>query len=816
MQNLRYALRRLAQRPGFALVAILSLALGIGANTAIFSLVNAILLKEKPFEKPEELVEVYLSSPDFEYNAFSYPDFDDFVDGTRGVFQEVSGTRLAITQADGPDGSVATLPAEVVTGNYFTTLGIEAALGRVLLPEDDVAPGAHPVVVLGHGYWQSRFGGDPLVVGKDLRLGGRPYTIVGVLPEAYAGHFRGIAPAFFAPRMMVNELMPGDDDQMKQRGNHSVFVQARLAPGATLTEAKTVVDALTSELNQRAVEDWDTQSSFLLVPTLDVVLFPPMDRFVRAAAWLLMAVVGLVLLMSCANLASFLLARALDRRKEIALRLALGASRRHLVAQLLTETTLLGLAGGVAGIALGVGLLRILTSADLPLPLPISLDLRLDATVLGFGLALSLAAGLLLGLLPALQTTRPDISATIKDESAGVGRSGRFTLRNALVVVQVATSLVLLVGAGLFLRSLQRVQTVDPGFGREPAGILSVLVPSTRYSEAEAAGLVERLEERFRGLPGVRAVGTTDNLNLNTLNTQNIDFNVDGVEPPEGRESQLADRASVSPGFFDAVGIRLVEGRNFDSRDQPEGQAVAIVSEVLAKTFFPRGNAVGSLLRRPGEDDDDLLVVGVATDAKVRSLGEAPRAFVYRPLSQTRSRFLTLVAETRVEPEQTALGMMAAARELDPKLWIWEAKTMARHIGIMLLPARLSAMLLSAFAALALALASIGLYGVVSYAVAQRTREVGIRMSLGANAGSVVGMLMSSGLRLVAVGAVVGVAISLLLAPAIASLLFGVEPVDVVAFTSMPFVLLAAAVLAAYVPARRASRIDPVRALRME
>jgi predicted permease len=811
--NVLYALRRLAGKPGFTAVAVVSLGLGIGANTAIFSLVNAVLLRKPPIVKPEELVEVFITSPEFEYNVFSYPDYRDFVEGTRDVFSEVSGTKLALTRLD-REGEIEVLPVEIVTGNYFTILGIQALAGRTLLPEDDVALGAHPVVVLGHGYWEKSFGADPDAVGREIRLGGRLYTIVGVAPPDFEGYFRGIPPAFFAPRMMVNEIEASSQNELEIRGNHSLFVKARLAPGVTLARAQVAADAVATSLREARLEDWDPRAGFLMVPSVDVILYPPFDKFVRAASWLLMVVVGLVLLIACVNLASFLLARAIDRRKEVALRLALGATRGRLVSQLLTETVLLSLLGGIAGLLVGKGLLTLLLTADLPLPLPLSLDLSLDPAVLVFSLVVSVGAGLLLGLAPALQSTKPDVAATIKDETAGVGRSGGFTLRNALVVVQVATSVVLLVGAGLFLRSFQSIQTVDPGFGREPAAILELMVPGTKFTEEAGRAFEKRLEERFLEIPGVSAVGLTGNLHLNTLSTQNIDINVDGVEPPEGRESHMVDRATVSAGFFDAVGVRILRGRNFLESDVPASQQVAIVNEALVETFFPGQDALGRMLRR--SDDEDLLIVGIASNAKIRSIGEAPRPFVYRPYGQAYTPYVTMVAKTAVDPEATARDLILAAKEVDPEVWIWEAKTMARHLGIVQLPARLSAVLLSAFAVLALALACIGLYGIVSYSVAQRAREVGIRVSLGADAGKVVRMLMGGGLKLVAVGAGLGLVGALLLAPALSGLLFGVDPTDAVSFTLMPLILGSVAVLAAYIPARRASRIDPVRALRAE
>ncbi|HEY7696950.1 MAG TPA: ABC transporter permease, partial [Vicinamibacteria bacterium] len=342
------------------------------------------------------------------------------------------------------------------------------------------------------------------------------------------------------------------------------------------------------------------------------------------------------------------------------------------------------------------------------------------------------------------------------------------------------------------------------------------MLPGTRYSDEEGARFEKRLEERLLQVPGVTAVGMTSNLHLNTLSTQNMDVNVDGVEPPEGRNAHMVDRATVSAGFFDAAGVRILRGRNFQESDLPSSTPVAIINEALAEKFFPGQDPLGRMLRRPDADAKDLMIVGVANTAKIRSLGEAPRPFVYVPFSQRYTSFLTMVLKTGADPERTAVDALAAARELDSQLWVWEAKTMARHLGIVLLPARLSALLLSAFAVVALALASIGLYGIVSYSVSQRSREVGIRMSLGADGGSVVGMLMKGGLKLVGLGAAFGVVASLAATPALANLLFGVQPTDVVSFVAMPLLLIVVATLAAYVPARRASRVDPVRALRAE
>jgi predicted permease len=704
--------------------------------------------------------------------------------------------------------------AEAVTGNYFPMLGIDALLGRTLLPSDDVSRGGHPVVMLDHGYWQSAFAGDTAVVGTELRVGGRPYTVIGVGPPDYQGSLLGLRPAFYAPYMMVEELM--GSTMFDNRGNHSIFAKARLKAGATVPQAEAAVAAVATQLSEDRIDNWDPAGQFVLLPLTDVLLYPPMDTFIRASAWLLMVVVGLVLLLACTNLASFLLARALDRRKDIAVRLALGASRASLIRRLLTETTLLSLVAGGVGIGIAVWLLDVLLNLDLPLPVPVTFDLGLDWQVLAFTLGISVVAGALLGLVPALQSTRPDLATTLKSESAGGGQPGQLRWRNALVITQMTVSLVLLVGAGLFLRSFQEVQAADPGFGREPTAIMTVMVPATRYTVDEGRVYTRRLLDRFRQLPGVESIGFIDNLHLNTMSTQSVDFNVDGHEPPTDHGAFIADRAEVDTGFFDAAGIRIVRGRNFQDADLTENQPVAIVSEAMAQRFWADGDAVGRLIRRRDEDDPDLLVVGVASDAKVRTIGEAPRNMIYLPYSQQFSRAVTFVARTSADPEQTAMALIAAGREVDPDLWVFEAKTMTRHLALMRLPAQLSAFILSAFGVLALILSAIGLYGVVSYGVAQRTREVGIRMALGADGRTMVRLLAAGGLKLVVIGGAIGLAVALVGTRLLGRLLFGIDTMDPMTFIAVPLVLGVTALVAAYVPARRASRVNPVSALRAD
>ena len=440
--------------------------------------------------------------------------------------------------------------------------------------------------MLSHGYWRRAFGEDPDVVGRDLRVNGRPYTIVGVVPEDYHGSMRGITPDFYASVMMYDELQPDTRVILETRESHRFFVMGRLAQGVTMARAEVAVERVAEQF--RKDFGWRDDSGFLLIRMADIIVHPPVDVFVRAAAWLLAAVVGLVLLIACTNLAGFLLARSLDRRKEIAIRLAMGAKRRTLVGQILTETTLMSLLGGLAGIAVASGLLYVLSSAELPLPIPIHLDLSIDTTVLTFGFVTSVVAGLFLGLIPAVQSTHLDIAPTLKDESAGSGSSRRrLSLRNGLVAAQVAVCLVLLIGAGLFLRSLQNAQTTDPGFGSDPAAMISVAMSTKKYSDDEGRLLMRRMLNRIEQIPGVESVGITLNMHLNQFSRWTMNVQVDGVEPPKGRRSFVVEKATVDPGFFDAVGIPILRGRNFDPSDRTDTQKVAIVSTAMAERFWP-------------------------------------------------------------------------------------------------------------------------------------------------------------------------------------------------------------------------------------
>ncbi|HZI43226.1 MAG TPA: ADOP family duplicated permease, partial [Gemmatimonadaceae bacterium] len=695
------------KRVGFTLVAVLSLALGIGANTAIFSLVDAILLRKPPLPDAARVAEIYQKQPDFPFSPFSYPDYRDFRDATHSVFSQVSVSRYTAVSRDMGD-HVEPMMGELVNGDYFPLLGIKPLIGRLLGPEDDISPGGHAVIVLSYDYWQRDFNRDPHLVGKSLRLAGRDYTVVGVAPKSYQGTVAGIAPSFYGSIQMMNQIEGSDQDEFTARNNHGGFLKARLAPGASMAQARAVAARFSADMQKRYPKEW-TGSSLIVLPTTDIVVNPLLDGVVVPAAAALMVVVGLVLLVACANLASFLLAQARDRQRDIAIRLAIGASRRTIVQQLLTESLLLATVGGVAGVLLSRIALAALLGANLPLPIPISLDVSLDARVLTFAIIASGVAGILFGLVPALQATRPAVIEWIKNENAGGGPGRRLTMRNVLVVGQVAVSLLLVITAALFLRSLQARMNVDPGFGKAPAAMVWFTIPADKFDSTRRVALLDEIERRSAAIPGVRAVGVIDNIMLNPLNQQSKRINVAGFTPPKGQLGFDIDYAGADSGFFDAAGITILRGRNFTTADGPGAPRVAIINEVLAQRFWPNRDPIGQTFR---SDTTTFRIVGIARNTKVRTLGEAPRGFLFGAYKQQFSNNPQLVARTNGNAERTAVQLLGVLRGASPDLVLLQTKTLSTHLAAMMLPARLGAIAFSLFAGLALALAVLGVYGV--------------------------------------------------------------------------------------------------------
>ena len=809
LQDMRLGWRRMIRAPGFTAVAIISIAIGVGGNTALFTLIEALILRPPPYADPEELVDIRLTEPDDVFGTFSYPTFREMEEATKPVFDGIAGVMFNMVNLSDGTGRRDNLLNELVAGPYFQVLGVGAQVGRVFDAGEGVNPGADPVVVLSDGYWRRAFAGDPGVVGRSVRLNGFTYMIVGVAQPDFAGIFPGMRPDIWAHASMSDQISLNGPGSLQRRGQESLMVKARLADGVSLAEARTVVGTFADDLIA-AHGDRYANNRMQVTRTLDSAIHPALDRIVVPVAGLVMVVGALVLLIACVNLAGFLLARAEGRRREVAVRLALGAGRGRLIRGLLVETTMLAVLGGAAGLFLSVFLVDFMLSIELPLPVPVTVDARLNVTVLLFALGVSLLAGLGLGLAPALQSTRPDISSTLKDESTGgTERAGR--MRSVLVVGQVAGTVVLLVAAGLFARSLIAAQQVDPGFGRHPAAI-AWLEPGPGRTADERRAFYDTYLERVAALPGVVSVGTMTIIPLEGTGTSTIGLNVPGVDPPPGRSGHEIDWAGIGGDYFDAVGIPIVAGRFFNSGDNMDSDPVAIVSETMAARFWPGQDAVGRTYTM--SDGTVVRIVGVAGDTKVRTLSEAPRPLVYGPAGQMPYVHGRVVARTAVDPAPIVPAMLTLASELDPGVITINSKTMEQHLSFMLMPARISALALGLMGTLALLLAAVGLYGIVAYSVAARRRELGIRMSIGAGPGRLVVMVLIAGLKLVAMGVVIGLALAVVLARVVQGSVYGVSSFDPVTFGGVAVLLTGVAALAAYLPARRASRVDPVHALK--
>jgi len=573
---------------------------------------------------------------------------------------------------------------------------------------------------------------------------------------------------------------------------------------------------VTASLRQAFPEIWQREESVVAVPTREVVFQPAVDGLVRGANAFGMILVGLVLLIACANLTSFLLARGVDRRKEMALRLGLGATRGRLIRQLVTETVLLGVLGGLLGFALGTWLLGLIMRVNLPTPLPLGLDLSVDGRVAAYSLALALVAGGGVGLLPALQVTRPDLATTLKEVDRPRAGRGALALSRVLVAGQMTVCVILLVAAGLLYRSFHATRLVDPGFGQEPTALVSFMIPSADYSDQEGRDMISTVRDEVNSLPGVTRVGVISNVHLNTVNRMMLEVNVDGVPAPEGRAAHQVDFTSVDGAFFEAAGLTFREGRTFDETDGPEAPPVAIINEAMARRFWPSQSPLGQTIRVEAPGWADRTVVGVVSTAKIRSLGEPPTPFFYLPFSQEYNAWVSILAVTRADPRSLATRIYALLRQRHADAIVTNTTTLEEHVGIMLVLRRVTAMASVLFALVALGMAIMGLYGVVSYAVARGSREMAIRLSLGAEPTSVGARQLRRGMGLVGVGGVLGLVGALLAARVMSSFLFGVTPSGPLTLVAVALLLTGVAFVAAFVPARRSARVDPVTSLKAE
>ena len=808
LQDVRYGARRLWKSPGFTLVAAVSLALGIGANTAIFSLVDTVLLRPLPVERPGELYKIFGTlNNGADITIQSHLNYKDYRDRNE-VFSGVLAYRFAVMSLS-RGGDNQRVWGYLASGNYFDVLGVRPAMGRGFLPEEDRTPGSHPVAVLSHAAWQRRFAADPSIVGRTITLNGRAFTVVGVAPEGFIGTEVAYAPEVWVPMMMAKEIEPGSN-WLDSRDSDNIFAVGRLKPNVTAAQAEASLLTLTRQLAAEHPRENEGRGVRLGAPGLFI---PDIrDAVVRFAA-VLMAVVVLVLLLACVNLANLLLARAAERRKEIAIRVALGASRARLVRQLVTEGLLLACAGGALGLLLAAWINDLVMAIQLPTDIALFFDLRIDRRVLAFTVALSVVTGVLFSLLPALQSSKPELVPALKDDSATSGFR-RSRLRNSLVVAQVALSLVLLVGAGLVLRSLQAAQRMRPGFNPENAVALSFDVGLQGYDEAKGRDFQRRALERARQLPGVTSAALVSNLPL-SINYNSTTIYAEGQAPTSSSNLPLAIPNYVTPGYFETMGIAL-RGRDFTEQEDKTESRVAVVNETFARKFFPDQDPIGRRFNFGGPDQPYWQVIGVAADGKYESLGEAPKAAFYRPLLRDYNTTVTLVARTAGDPRAAVPELRREMQTLDPQLPLFDVKTLAEHMSIPLFPARMAAAALGSFGLLALALAAIGIYGVMSYVVVGRTREIGVRMALGARPSDVLRLIVGQGMALALVGLGVGLVFAFALAQLLRGLLYGVSAADPATFAGISLLLALVALAACYLPARRATRVDPLDALRHE
>lgn len=798
--DLRYGIRLLRQAPGFTAIAICALALGIGANTAIFSTVDSVLLRALPYQDPDRLVLVW---EDASFMSFpkDTPAVGNYVDwkNRNHVFTDMAAARdnIATLAADGPPEQVS---GQNVTSNFFSVLGVRPVLGRVFTEEEDRT--AAPVAVISYSLWQRRYLGDPNLAGKPILISGNKFTVIGVMPRDFVFRYREIdfwLPARFTPA------------QLTDRRAHFLNVVARLKPEASLQSAREEMRAIARRLEQEHSEN--AQVGVVVEPIKDDVL-----GNTRAALWVLMAAAGFVLMIACANLASLLLARAVGRQREMAVRAALGAGRGRLIRQMVSESLLLSTSGGALGLWVALAGMKVLARL-VPTGLPGSAAPAMDARLLGFTLALSLVTGLLFSIVPAIQASRASLNERLKQGGrAAIGGSTR-GVRDVLVVAEVAAALVLLVGAGLMLQTLARLRAIDIGFRSDHLLTMRTALPFNKYREpAKRLAYLSRVQDGVRVLPGVQSVAFTSLLPfVSQGNTQG--FHVEGqLEPPDGQGQDALFRM-VTNDYLKTMGVRLLDGRLFNSSDEADSQLVAIVNETFGKRYWPSQSAVGHRITFRWPDPEWRTIAGVVADVRERGYEPEMKPGVYVPYSQLAGSFTppeNLVVRVSGDPLALAGAVRRIIAGVDPEQPIAAVRTMDDIIDLSVSDRRQQMTLLGAFAGLALLLASIGLYGVLSYAVTQRSREIGLRMALGASASSVVQLIVGRGLTLTGAGLGIGLALAWALTRAMRNLLYGVKASDPLTYAGVAALLGTIALVACWIPARRATKIDPIVILREE
>jgi predicted permease len=827
LADIRFAARWLRKSPGFTLVAVASLAIGIGFNTALFAIVDAVLFKPLPVAAPERLVDVFTSDSTgtVEFSTSSYPDYQD-LSAQNDVFDGLVGYSPMFAALN-LDGRSRLAMGEIITGNYFQVFGVGAALGRTILPSDDV-PGAPRVVMLSRRYWTRELGSAPDAVGRFIRIRGQSYTIVGVAPASFNGMVPILAPEMWIPvsasldvePVGMHDAMPSPTGttRLDRRADRWLFMRGRLKPGRTIEQARANLTLLASRLTaDNPVTNKDRRIA--AKPTSDVHFHPQLDPAVVPIAAALMVVVGLVLLIACANVASMLLARASARHKEIGIRLAIGAGRGRLMRQLVTEAVVLSLLGAVAGTLLAWWITSVVASLSLPLPIPLAFDLRIDGRVLAFTLGATFLASLFAGLAPALQATKPGLIADLRGEVSGAQAAGRrWTLRDMLVAGQMAITALLLVVAGLLTRSFIAAQRTNPGFAVNRLAVVSTDTSMLQYTAEQGERFFNEAIAKVSAIPGVESAALATRVPMQ-LNANTWEIWVPGRHQP-GAHGDTVQVTTVSPEYFKTMGVGIVEGRAFTADDRADTPRVAIVNETLARTVWPGQSAIGKIFRTRGGAGPPFEIIGVSANHKVLTLSEGPTPFLQIPRAQRLGPYSAIVARTRGDANALLRDMRQAILSLNPNVVFIENQTMEMEVDATLFPMRASAWMVSGVGLVAMLLAAIGLYGVIAYSVARRTKEIGIRVALGARPGEVVGLVMRQGLLVaiagLAAGCVVTGVIAVAAARAIAGVLYSVSVGDPFSWLGAAALLLGVSALANLVPAWRASRVDPTEALRSE
>jgi len=811
-RDLLHGIRVLRKEPSFALIAVFTLALGISATATVFSLLDGLLLRPLPVDRPGELVALATSDHHTEYpHGLSYRDYVDLKSGREFssmlLYSPVQGNFTSEGQAELTWG-------QIVTGNYFRLLGVEAEVGRTFFNEQDDAPGAQPLLVLSNGFWKRRFGGDSGIVGRPVLLNGESFTVVGVMPAEFRGLEVMFSPDFWVPLSMFSEVSRWPRSVFEDRDAHRFRAWARLASGVSFEQAQAGVDVRAEQLG-REYPSTNQTVKFRLYPSWEARVEAGTGRVNLLAAELLAAVAMMVLLIACANVANLMLSRGAARRREMALRVSLGAARGRLVRQLLAEGLILALAAGAGALALAYGATKLLSQIRFS-GVPLEFTFPIDFRVLALTGVVALGAALLFGLAPALRASRPDLVPALKGEEAGGILERRFTLRSALAVTQVALSMLLLVGAGLFLRTLHNVQTADLGLRSRNLLLASLNLRLQGYDEARARLFHRDLLQRLRAVPGVTSASLAWPVPLDFF-ADSTDVILPDREAPPEKEKVGIMSSLVGPDYFPVLGTRLVEGRGFTQEDNERSRRVAVVNETMARHYWPEESAIGKRFYVDRRDSEPVEIVGIAQAGKYRMYFEPPQGYLYLPLAQHESGGVTLV----VHSSREAAGLLSDVRQvvtaLDPNLPLFGVRTVEEYLrGRTFVGPRLLSSFLGAFGLVGLILAAVGVYGVIAYSVSRRTREIGIRIALGAEPGRVLLGVLRQGITLAGIGVAIGLAGAVALTRVVAVMLYGVSPTDPWTFGGIALLLTLVALWASLVPARRAMRVDPLVALRYE